>query len=123
MVDASQPDLASAAQTLPHGGTMHLAGLYLADFGAVQVEVERFRVFAEDAQVWRGRAPGAVPRNVYLRGSVNGFPGSLAILSFRERGTIGGWILVEGNWWQISGRAGVGGLASEKLDPELAGDP
>ncbi len=122
-VDAGRPDLADTAQALPHGGSMRLAGLFLAEFGVVQVEAERFRVFAEDAQVWRGATPGAVPRNVYLRGSVKGFPGSLAILSFRERGTIGGWILVDGTWWQIRGRAGVGGLASEKLDPELAGDP
>ena len=123
MVDAGQPDLASVAQTLPHGGSMRLAGLFLAEFGVVQVEAERFRVFAEDAQVWRGAAPGAVPRNAYFRGSVNGFPGSLAIFSFRERGSIGGWILVDGSWWRISGRAGVGGLASEKLHPQLAGDP
>ena len=123
VVDVGGPELSRVVQTLPHGGRIRLESLFLADFGAVHVDAERFRVFAEDARVWRGSVPGSLPRNVYLRGSVDGFPGSLAVLSVRERGTIGGWILIDGTYWQISGRAGVGGLVSEKLEPKLAGDP
>jgi hypothetical protein len=79
VVDAGRPELFSVAQTLPHGRSIRLESLFLAEFGAVHLNATRFRVFAEDARVWRGSVPGSLPRNVYLRGSVEGFPGSLGV--------------------------------------------
>jgi hypothetical protein len=117
VVDAGQPNLAVVARGLPMQGGLRLERLFLEQFGVVDLELERFRVFAEDARVghgWQWRPP---PANAYLRGTVEGFPGSLVVLSFRERGGIGGWIRIDGDYWQLKGRAGFGGLASAKVDP------
>ena len=87
VVDAGQADLAQLARAVPHGGEIRLEHLFLDHFGLVDLDLERFRVFSEGAEVFRGSSRALVPRNVYLRGTVEGFPGSLAVLSFRERGT------------------------------------
>ena len=110
VIDAAQADLAQIVRAVPQGGGIRLEQLFLDHFGVVSLDLSRFRVFSEDVEWWRGPSRARLPDNVYLRGAVAGFPGSLAVLSFRERGTIGGWVQVDGTFWQISGRSGVAGL-------------
>jgi hypothetical protein len=117
-VDASRPDLSDIARALALDGRLRLENLFLDQLGTVQLELERFRVFAEDARIGGEGRWRPAPANAYLRGAVEGLPGSLAVLSFRERGGIGGWIRIDGDFWQVTGRKGLAGLASVKIDPD-----
>ena len=109
-IEVSSDDLSIQVRDLREGESVRLAGLYLEQLGPVTLELERFRVFAEDARIFRGSKPMPSPDNAYLRGAVQGFPGSLAVLGFREAGTIGGFVVLDGDYWEVSGRSGVGGL-------------
>ena len=123
VLDTGRSDLAAQVQALTTGEALQLTDLYLDGLGPVALELERFRVFAEDARMLRGNRVNPLPNNVYLRGGVEGFPDSLVVLSFRERGTIGGLLVVNGEYWEVSGRAGVGGLLAQRSEAEVEGAP
>ena len=78
---------------------------------------ERFlSCFADDAEIRSGGAILAPPDNAYFRGTLEGLPGSLVVLSFRQRGGVGGLVLANGDYWKIEGRRGVAGLDSRRVD-------
>jgi hypothetical protein len=119
VVDASRPELASVARQLPPRAGLRLEDLFLTELGSVDLELERFRVFAEDAELQSAGAPREIPDNAYFRGSLAGLPGSLVVLGFHERGNITGLVQLDGDFWQIEGRAGVAGLESRRIDPAV----
>ena len=125
VVDAGHPDLNKVARGVPMHAQLRLENLYLDRLGEVNVELERFRVFASDSQVSGVRPNRRPPRNAYLRGTIEGLPGSLAVLSFRQRGGIGGFIVIDGRYWTVESRPGEGRLRSRKVDlnQDFQGEP
>ncbi|MGB6849446.1 MAG: M12 family metallo-peptidase [Thermoanaerobaculia bacterium] len=116
VTDAANPNLAAIAQGLPDKASLRVEDLFLTGLGSVDLELERFRVFAEDAEIHSGGVVLAAPDNAYYRGTLEGLPGSMVVLSFRQRGGIGGIVLTGGDYWKIEGRRGVAGLESRRVD-------
>jgi hypothetical protein len=114
--DSTDPDLATIARGLPDKALLRVEDLFLTELGSVDLELERFRVFADDAEIRSGGAILAPPDNAYFRGTLEGLPGSLVVLSFRQRGGVGGLVLANGDYWKIEGRRGVAGLDSRRVD-------
>jgi hypothetical protein len=124
VVDADDPGIGMIARRLGPSGLLRLTGLDLDLLGPRDLELERFSVFSDDAEIRvDGNPSGRVPDNAYFRGVVEGMPGSLVVLSAREKGQIRGYVVAREGYWVLSGRAGAPGLATRKfdLDEELAG--
>ena len=125
IVDAGQPDLVERARRVPLHTGLRLENLFLDQLGQVNLELERFRVFSSDSRISGLRSDRRPPQNAYLRGTLEGLPGSLAVLSFRERGSVGGLVLINGDYWKIESRTGEGNLRSRKVDlsQDFEGEP
>ncbi|MGB6854252.1 MAG: hypothetical protein WBG49_16850, partial [Thermoanaerobaculia bacterium] len=54
VTDAANPNLAAIAQGLPDKASLRVEDLFLTGLGSVDLELERFRVFAEDAEIHSG---------------------------------------------------------------------
>ncbi|MCP4903180.1 MAG: hypothetical protein GY906_39970 [bacterium] len=82
------------------------------------LKLERFRVFAVDGQVVvhgsEGDTVEAVPRNAYLRGSVEGLPGSRVVLSVFPDGESRGVVSAGGRFW-ILGKGAAANAPSDQL--------
>jgi hypothetical protein len=88
-------DFARAAAATPVGARMRLDGIAVPDGETpVAFDLERFQVFAEDAEITvhgeGGARRMAVPANVYFRGEVEGRPGSRVFLAKLESGGVQG---------------------------------
>jgi len=103
-VDAASGELPALARAVPQGGRLRTGGVDLGG-GAETLTLERFDVFAADAVITvRGdgyevqrRAPG----NAYFRGSVEGDPTSVAVVTVPERGPLHGVVSGEGGIWLL----------------------
>ncbi|MCP4661942.1 MAG: hypothetical protein GY856_41595 [bacterium] len=101
------PELPAVASQVPIGGSLRLEGLALRSSKAlVVVELERFRVFTEDARIFvHGDAGTTVlpaPANAYFRGRIAGEPRSTALLTVLERGGMRGIITSGGEVWVMA---------------------
>ena len=84
VTNSANPNLAAIAQGLPDKALFRVEDLFLTGLGSVDLELERFRVFAEDAEIHSGGVVLAAPENAYYRGTLEGLPGSMVVLSFRQ---------------------------------------
>ncbi len=105
-------DLEEAALQLPLTGTLRLEGLQLETKGtSATAELERFRVFAPDAQIVLHGADGdtylPAPGNAYFRGQLVGDPGSRVVLSVLEAGGARGLITSGGRTWIMGNAKGA----------------
>lgn len=122
-------DFAHAAAALPVGAHLRLEGVASADGEApVAFDLERFQVFAEDAEITIHGANGArrmaVPANTYFRGEVAGQPGSRVFLAKLESGGVQGVISDEEGTYLIGAddapAKSLGGpLEMHRIDPVL----
>jgi hypothetical protein len=73
----------------------------------VELELTRFRVFAEDAKIVVHTAEGdllqPIPDNRYFHGKVVGEPNSIVVISMLEGGEVRGLIVDSGSYWVFSG--------------------
>ena len=115
-VTAGSPRLPSIARGVPAGGKLHIDGVQL-DSQAAALDLDRFEVFADDAQVVvQGDSGGssiAVPHNTYFHGKVAGDPNSVAMLAVHASGGTRGLIVSGGQYWLLHGRK----LSARKVDP------
>ncbi len=100
----SDPALPGRALRVPIGGGLRIEGAVLEPGGTPEAfELERFRVFAPDAQVvvhgkdeTRTLPP---PAHAYFRGTVTGRAGSRVMLTALEDGGLRGLIAADGRYW------------------------
>jgi len=119
VVGADNPGLGRIARELAPGGLLRLEGLHLERLGPRALELERFSVFSEDAEIRiDGVSSGRVPDNAYYRGAIEGMSGSLVVLSAREQGDIRGYVVAPDGYWVLVGRSGVSGVATRRFDLE-----
>lgn len=118
VTQANDAALANIARGLSKGGQLRIEGLLLAGRqGTNSLELERFDVFASDAQiVIQGKGKVPVPDNAYFRGEIDENSGSLAVFSFHDKGEIRGWIVDGEDAWLLQGRSGRAGLNNRKVD-------
>jgi len=120
---AQARDLAETARAVGHGESLRIEALQLAgEDGLTGMELKRFDVLADGARIVAQTDAGprvlkpAMP--VYLRGSVDGRPGSIAVIGVRASGEIRGVVSTPSGTWLLAGsRRVVGGLRSSKVDP------
>ncbi len=124
-IDAQSHELERVAREAPLGSGLRLRNLELAsDRPAVNLSLERFRVFAADARVVvHGRtrtSESPPPDNAYFRGAVEGEPDSWALITFGGQGGVRGQIVSRGVRWVLGrGKAPRGpaaGLAVREVD-------
>jgi hypothetical protein len=116
--NANQPNLPEVAQGIPKGGALRIFGLDLDQFGVVNLELERFTVFAPDAEILiDGDFPASPPNNAYFRGRANGLPNAIVVLTVPEHGAMRGLITDEAGIWLLAGKSGHGapGLENRKV--------
>jgi hypothetical protein len=121
ITNANQPDLPEVAQGVPMGGLLRIADLDLDQFGNVDLEIERFTVFAPDVKILiDGQAPISAPNNAYFRGSINDLPNAIVVLTVPEHGKMRGIITDKSGVWRLSGNSGrsAPGLGNKKLDED-----
>ena len=101
----SVADVARSARGLRLGDRLHLEGIEL-DGETVGLDLERFRVFAEDGElVVHGKGGDEVRRfeeRAYFRGPVIGEPGSLAVITVLDDGTVRGVVRRETGLWSLA---------------------
>jgi hypothetical protein len=77
--------------------------------GTVTFEIERFRVFAADAEIIVHTVDGdhrfPVPKNIYFRGRVANQPGSTVVMSILAGGRVRGLVTAGGRNWVFGGDA------------------
>ncbi len=119
---AAQADLGTLARSLPRHGTLRVEGVPF-EGARTALELERFEVFAPDAQVVIARSAGDVvispPDNAYFRGGVEGDVGTVAVLTARADGGIRGLIMKNGVPWVIGEESdpnGTRGLSTRQVD-------
>jgi hypothetical protein len=125
----SVAEVARAARGLRLGGRLHLEGVALGR-ERVGLDLERFRVFAEDGElVVHGEDGDETHRfrdHAHFRGPVIGEPGSLAVVTVLEDGRVRGVVRREGGIWALAPgpeRAnGARALAGRRPAPEEAPD-
>ncbi|HEX4966280.1 MAG TPA: M12 family metallo-peptidase [Thermoanaerobaculia bacterium] len=89
-------DLARATAATPVGGALRLDSVQVEDTGETAAfALERFQVFADDAQITVHGDGGATtvlpaPKNAYFRGTVEGEAGSRVFLAVLADGTVQG---------------------------------
>lgn len=116
----------AAARALPAHGELRLEAVPWTVDGlsrSVSLRLERFEVFAPDAQIVLHTAGGdrllAVPANVYLRGRLTDDPQSRVVLSVLETGEIRGLATSRGRTWSLGSAAADGPLETREVDPSL----
>ena len=120
-VNAYHPNLPEISQGVTKGGVLEVTGLDLDQFGIVDLELERFSVFAPDAEILvDGSTPISPPNNAYFRGRADGLPNAIVLLIVPEHGKIRGIITDEAGVWLIAGNSGQGaqGLSNRKVKKE-----
>ena len=125
VADAGNPQLRRLARGLPVGATLIVEGLPLEGQGVVDLELERFEVFARDARIegrgrhGRGGHRSGRPDNAYFRGAVAGMPGSHAVLAFHGRGRLRGLVTTEFGVWAIRPARRGPGIWGRLVDAEI----
>ena len=114
-ISAGSPRLAEVARAVPARGPLVIDSMYLQSRGEVELRLERFSVFTEDAVILVGQRRMQVPHNVYFRGWAVGISGSRAVMSFKANGAIDGLVVGDGEVWHISSRAQLSGLSGQRL--------
>lgn len=107
VVRFDSPELPAVARQVPRGGGLRLEGLALRSTKELAVlELERFRVFTEDARIFvhgeAGTSVRSAPANVYFRGRIAGEPRSTVVLTVLERGGMRGLIASGGEVWVMA---------------------
>ncbi len=123
-VDAQSRELEQVARETPLGSPLRLRDLQLgSDRPAVNLSLERFRVFAPEARVvvhgpYR-TSESPPPENAYFRGAIEGEPASWALLTVGERGGVRGQVMSQGVRWVVGGggkaRGPAAGLAAREV--------
>ncbi len=121
-------DFPSIARQLPLGGLMKLFGIDIEGGLPADLELERFEVFAPDAEILIDDDQSIPPPDhAYYRGRVAGQPNSRVFLTVPSQGEIRGLIQNAAGIWLLGGNQGqIGrGLRSRKVDvaTELAVRP
>ncbi|MFN2376965.1 MAG: M12 family metallo-peptidase [Candidatus Binatia bacterium] len=128
VVAAGAADLADRLRSIPRGGAVRIDGASLDGFaGTAGLELRRFDVATGEARFVVQAASG--PREVkpdlpvYLRGSVDGLRGSVAVLSVRASGEVRGVVSGGDRTWLLaapsraaSRRAGAPGLRAQRVE-------
>lgn len=114
VVDARAPGLFEHARAVPLGAALRLENLHLDRLGTVALDLRRIRVFSREARIHYGSASSAAPQTIYFRGTVDGFPGSIAVVSFRDRAAFGGLVWLDGSSWLL--RSPGGRPAGREMD-------
>jgi hypothetical protein len=125
---AASAAFAATARAVDRRGRLEVTDFQLeGEEEAVTLELTEFDVWAADAQVVlqnRPNAPGrvqAAPNTRYFRGRVAGSPDSLAFVSVREDGSLGGLASHRGGTWALGKpRGGAGGLRARRADAAAA---
>jgi len=117
-VAASDVAFERSARGVGQGGKLTIEGYLLEGDGATStLELERFEVWRPDAVVLVDGKRVAVPRALYFRGSVAGYPGSSVLLSVRENGAAMGMVFRPDGAWAIGKGKGQSALRSKKARP------
>ena len=120
-------NLAPVARSLEMGETLRLEAAPLnGDKAPSALMLERVQVFTPDAKIVVNGANGKrflpVPKNVYLRGYVEGEPRSLAFVSVLEGGETRGLVAATGGrYWNLTSSPlgdGYGPLTAHAIDAE-----
>ncbi len=116
----------SVAQTLPAGGELRVTAVPWALGGAnrpLALRLARFEVFAPTARIVlhtdAGERALPVPENVYLRGGIEGEPGSRVVLSVLATGEIRGLATALGRTWLLGAGVEDGPLRVREVDGAL----
>ena len=122
-------DFASMAAAMPVGSHLRLENVAVSDGNApAALELERFRVFAEDAKITIHGDGGdqvlPAPANAYFRGTVAGKPESRVFLAQLEDGTTQGMVTDAEAFYLIGGddtpaKALGTALEMRRVDPVL----
>ena len=117
---ADSEQLNELAASVPMGGTLTVTGLDLGADTAVTLELERFRVFTDDAVVVVHGPDGdtrmSPPADLRFRGQVADRPSSAAFLTVLEDGTRRGLVVEPGRFWMLG--EGDAGLAGREADAD-----
>lgn len=118
--------IAGAARALPPAGELRVTAVPWAHDGvsrSLGLRLDRFEVFAPGARVVLHTEAGErylpVPANVYLRGEVQGEPGSRVVLSVLASGEIRGLATALGRTWLLGADGGAGELRVRAVDGPL----
>ena len=117
----SGADLAVEASRISTGQRLQVTGIDLPATGeSIVLEVERFEVFAPDAEIVVHGAGGHVtrlpaPANAYFRGKVAGEPGSRVFLEVLESGQTRGIVTRAGEETHLFDSADANGVAAGRL--------
>ncbi|HWP65091.1 MAG TPA: M12 family metallo-peptidase [Candidatus Limnocylindria bacterium] len=114
-VRAKDPALARLARGVPAGGRLRVDGLRL-DGRGVALDLERFEVWAPDAEVWVGGVRRNAPETAYFRGTVAGEPDSLVFLAVRSGDAVGGLVFRGGAYHSLGRARRSGALRARKVD-------
>jgi len=121
VASARATELAQAARSLARGASMRIEGTSLDGIaGASGLDLVRFEPVADNARFVLQTADG--PRvtkpdiPVYLRGSVDGLRGSVAVLSVRASGEIRGVVSGSDGTWMLERGAAAREMRSRRID-------
>jgi len=123
-VNAVDPDLPDKAQGVPKGGALSISEFELDGGGIVTLELERFSVFAADAELTvvsdNGTTTMSPPSDAYFRGWSDHDPESIVMLAVSENGSVRGIITgANGSAWLLERSSGkANGLQNRKVDLE-----
>ena len=126
VVRARAPELPEVARAVPVGGALRIVGLDLDAWGPVELELERFSVFAPNATIEVVGGPAVpVPDVAYFRGRLGSDPDSVVMMAIPARGAgkVHGIVAGASGMWMIEDSPGSAALRSRKVDPatDLAG--
>ncbi len=118
-VNADQPDLPEVARGIPQGGILRIRDFDLDQFGYTELELERFSVFAADAEINVNEDSVITPpADAYFRGHAAGLPNAIVVVTVPEHGKARGLITDESGMWLLGSDSGTGapGLINRKIE-------
>jgi hypothetical protein len=125
VTSAAAPDLPEAARSLPRGASMRLEGAALEGRSIAGLDLVRFEPVADGARFVVQTASGprlarpALP--TYFRGSVDGMPGAVAVVSVHASGEVRGIVSNREDTWMLSRAAkGDRALRSRRAERDRA---
>ncbi len=115
-IPASDVSLPEVARGVPAGGALRVRDLVLDRKGRVDLDLERFEVFARDLVI-EGADSLDRPDNAYFRGTIAGDPESLVTLTVPANGRLRGIAMGPGGTWILGPdpRNRKPGLRSKKM--------
>ena len=115
-IPASDVSLPEVARGVPAGGALRVRDLVLDRKGRVDLDLERFEVFARDLVIEGADSLGR-PDNAYFRGTIAGDPESLVTLTVPANGRLRGIAMGPGGTWILGPdpRNRKPGLRSKKM--------